>query len=235
MFLAGERTISRRVSPVMNEMIRSASNAALIGTDPESAIDIHASFLQRVLRSSYSAIQKRFVSLSRQMIGLKGGMLFERKQPQTAFEVELLQYIEDQSLSAATSILGTTKDLIHRILSLGEMAGESSSSIARLIQQATGLTPWRAARIARTETHSAAVFAGQAYAKSTDLVLTKVWLATTDSRTRSSHGRANLQERKMEEKYDVGGVRLMHPGDPNGPSREIVNCRCGELYEERKR
>ncbi len=56
--------------------------------------------------------------------------------------------------------------------------------------------------------------------------LKKEWLATLDARTRDSHAAADAQQVGIDEPFDVGGVKLMYPGDPSGPAREIYNCRC---------
>jgi len=54
----------------------------------------------------------------------------------------------------------------------------------------------------------------------------RVWDATGDSRTRASHWDANGQRVGLNESFTVGGASLMHPGDPNAPAKETVNCRC---------
>lgn len=232
MFHAGERTVSRRVSPVMSSMLRAAAFAAERGNSIDAAVDRHTPSMRRVLRSTYAPIQEQFADLSRSMIGLKSEIPVEVKQAETLFERELLLYAEEQSLAAATSISASSKALVSRIISNGEAAGESVRTIATEIRKATGLSPFRAARVARTETHSAAMHASQTFAKSTDLELIKIWLTTTDDVTRDTHITADLQERELDDSYDVGGASLRFPGDPGGPVEEIVNCRCGELYEE---
>lgn len=54
----------------------------------------------------------------------------------------------------------------------------------------------------------------------------KRWLATTDSRVRDTHWRAHGQTVPMEGDFLVGGAKLKYPGDPYGPGKEVINCRC---------
>lgn len=51
--------------------------------------------------------------------------------------------------------------------------------------------------------------------------LTKVWLATPDSRVRDSHARLDGEERKTDDEFSNG---CRYPGDPNGEPEEVYNC-----------
>lgn len=86
----------------------------------------------------------------------------------------------------------------------------------------------RAETIARTETFIAQMETlHETYRRNG--VRQKQWAAFIDDKTRDSHADANGQVRDFDEPFDVGGVQLMHPGDPSGPAAEIINCRCDEL------
>lgn len=94
-----------------------------------------------------------------------------------------------------------------------------------------GLFPQhRLERIARTETMAAVnggTLAGMGVrAGLTGEVVEKVWLATHDRRTRQDHRAADGQRVAHDAPFLVGGERLAFPGDPNGPARQVVNCRC---------
>lgn len=54
------------------------------------------------------------------------------------------------------------------------------------------------------------------------------WVATLDARTRAEHGHADGQVREAGEPFDVGGEKLLFPGDmSHGASGwNIYNCRC---------
>lgn len=59
----------------------------------------------------------------------------------------------------------------------------------------------------------------------------KRWLATEDSRTRPDHVEADGQTVPFSQPFVVGGFHMQYPHDPDGPAKEIVNCRCVELLE----
>jgi hypothetical protein len=40
------------------------------------------------------------------------------------------------------------------------------------------------------------------------------------------------QTRPLDAPFDVGGLPLQHPGDPNGPVGEVARCRCAISYVE---
>jgi uncharacterized protein with gpF-like domain len=102
----------------------------------------------------------------------------------------------------------------------------------------TGTDRWpnRATVVARTETIGA-LNAGRfdAFSAMNDEVdepLEKVWLATTDSRTRPSHREADGQRVPVGGTFTVGGFSLAFPGDPAGPPQEVIQCRCTMLLVE---
>lgn len=55
----------------------------------------------------------------------------------------------------------------------------------------------------------------------------KVWIATRDLRTRDTHRALNGDSVGLHEPFANG---LMYPGDPAGPAREVINCRCTLRY-----
>lgn len=63
-------------------------------------------------------------------------------------------------------------------------------------------------------------------ASMSDTPFDKVWCAHMDKRTRDSHFAADGQQVPVDAKFRVGGSELDFPGDPGGPPKEVVNCRC---------
>ena len=59
----------------------------------------------------------------------------------------------------------------------------------------------------------------------------KRWLASINNPTppRPSHREAHGQVVGVDEPFIVGGSELMHPGDPNAPLEETMNCRCDSV------
>lgn len=56
----------------------------------------------------------------------------------------------------------------------------------------------------------------------------KKWVATKDLRTRHDHGMADNQIVDYDQPFDVGGYKMMFPGDGSlgAPGHELYNCRC---------
>lgn len=102
----------------------------------------------------------------------------------------------------------------------------------------SGSDTWRnrARSIARTEAVGAfngGRYAGfVSYAKQVGGDWEKVWLATHDHRTRTTHARetgADGQRVPLLAPFAVGGAAMMYPGDPAGPPQEVIQCRCSIL------
>lgn len=138
-------------------------------------------------------------------------------------------------LQRSNRLAGTVETTWHAVqeaLIDGEAAGESIDGIAkrvgRVFEQAKG---YRARVIARTETVGAANAGALQGATQTGVVEKKVWLATVDHRTRSSHVAADGQAVELAKKFAVGASRMDHPGDPAGGASEVVQCRCTMLFQ----
>lgn len=81
----------------------------------------------------------------------------------------------------------------------------------------------RTARTAVTGAQNAGRIDSYTAAKKMGIKLKKEWLATLDSRTRHSHAMLDGEQVDNDKKFSNG---CMFPGDPNGPSWEVYNCRC---------
>ena len=58
-------------------------------------------------------------------------------------------------------------------------------------------------------------------------MVSRVWLATQDLRTRDTHASMHEQVRGINEPFiSPSGAQLMFPGDPGAPAAEVINCRC---------
>lgn len=122
---------------------------------------------------------------------------------------------------------------------VGESIGDLSARVDEVLS-ATATPRWsnRSVVVSRTEALGA-LNAGrhdafQAYAEETDDgTLERVWLATSDARTRDSHRDADGARAALTTPFTVGGVPLMFPGDPTGPPAQTVQCRCTTLLVRR--
>lgn len=148
---------------------------------------------------------------------------------------ELTAWNKKQLAQHVTAISKATKRSISQIVLSGIDDGLTTDEIADAIAESFSFSASRAETIAQTEV-TAASNAGRRFAIKANVSnfskLTKVWSAVGDRRTRASHSTASGQEQKFNVAYKVGGASLMFPGDTSlgAPAREVVRCRCTEVY-----
>lgn len=121
-------------------------------------------------------------------------------------------------------------DEVKRELEEGTLKGETESQLAARVRDVFGtIDAGRAQTIARTETASAYNTARLDAMKQAGFTH-KEWLTAHDERVRLTH---NLAEAEgpipVDQTFNNG---LMHPGDPDGPPGEVINCRCTLLSAE---
>lgn len=54
----------------------------------------------------------------------------------------------------------------------------------------------------------------------------KIWIATSDNRTREAHEELDGQEAWVDEPFENEFGRIMYPGDPDADPANVYNCRC---------
>jgi SPP1 gp7 family putative phage head morphogenesis protein len=160
------------------------------------------------------------------------GMLKKQNQADI-FQTTISDFIRTWTATKVTQISQTTVRQVRRLISQGEEEGLGVETIARNIRkQIPVISAFRAATIARTETHTAANIGAQAAAEATGLNLNKEWLAAEDDRTRPDHADADGQIVGLTETFTVGGIEMKEPGDPSAPPEQTINCRCGIAFLE---
>lgn len=159
--------------------------------------------------------------------------VLERRAAIDIFNESVLLWLDQYSLDQATTISGTLTTIARDVLIDSFERGLGERETAKLLREKVGGSTSSAARIARTEVHTAANIGSDEAARSTGVDIVKEWASTEDGRVRPTHDAADGQRREMDEPFDVGGVSLDFPGDPKGPAREIINCRCVALYHPR--
>lgn len=58
----------------------------------------------------------------------------------------------------------------------------------------------------------------------------KKWLAARDDRVRETHEYLDGQERRIDEPFEVDGMEIDYPGDPDAAPELVYNCRCTMVY-----
>ena len=140
---------------------------------------------------------------------------------------KIISVVENFRGEAEKSIRESLQDITQ--LGLGEK--EAAELLNRRVDESwRDKSKWIAERIVRTEVHGAANKSSLDEAIAVEADLVKVWSTWIDKRTRESHIAADGQVREMHQPFDVDGVPLMTPGDPNyaGMNPEsIINCFVG--------
>lgn len=140
----------------------------------------------------------------------------------------LTDRVRDMTLDVARQLGDSLREGTH--------AGESVDKLAKRVERTFTANSHRARTIARTEVVSSvngAEYDQAAQLSAQGVALDKRWLAAHDARTRPSHAAADGQRVAFDQPFTVGGAELAYPGDPNGPAREVINCRCTTVWEPR--
>lgn len=118
-------------------------------------------------------------------------------------------------------------------LSQGLIKGEGYAKIAKRLEKSTEMSANKTIRIVRTEGHRAqsvgrklAVDKVEGAADRLGIKVKRVWVATSDDRTRDSHKAMDGKEAEDDGLFTLpSGVRTEGPG-MSGIAEEDINCRC---------
>jgi len=89
----------------------------------------------------------------------------------------------------------------------------------------------RAARTAVTGAQNGGRMDSYVAAEKMGIEMQRVWVATLDKRTRHAHAETDGQIVGVNEPFEVGGEKLMFPGDHSGKGWNIYNCRCTQIVK----
>lgn len=225
------------VPAISGALKRAASRAAKLARDrkdPGAAVNGLAADLLKVVVPRVAAVGEVGAEQVRRAVGE-----LETKAAAT-FTAARYDWAANFSARKVTQITNQTRILIRRRVDRAVRANMAPGELAADLRKALGgrIAEKRAERIARTELHQAANAGQFAEAdrmrRENGTQFVKVWRSTRDARTRLSHQLADGQARPIGEPFTVGGVAMMHPGDPAAPGREVINCRCTQtLVPER--
>jgi len=232
-----ERNFEPKIRTVLNIQYTNAAAAVASGGKPGPAINSVKPRLKQELTRHYTRVAELY---GPPMI-TEAEKKAEALTPLQAFWKAILEWIKLETAAKVTLVSEATKLKIAAIVKQGMEAGISHKEIARKIREKAKIAnPSRARTIARTETHNAAVNSMREGVKSTGVKMKKRWVSAMDKRTRTSHLEAHQRYNRnpidIDTTYLVGegsGFPMMYPGDGSygAPAKEIVNCRCVELYD----
>lgn len=156
------------------------------------------------------------------------------------FVVNYLAAVENRLRDVDNEVYNQVAAVVARGAAEGWSIRRTTQEIERMLAVDNPRWRNRAAVVARTETIGA-INAGrtdsfEAIADQVpDLVFEQQWLATLDTRVRDTHRRADGQRRPMGRTFSVGTAQLRFPGDPRGPAKEVIQCRCTTILVEEGR
>ena len=227
---AAERPYAREVYRILQRASKEAEQAVRDGLDPFSGPYLIGGGLEAELAYVLNKRNRMVATQWGQIVArsAKSHMGLERKDFATDFSLWLDRWIAAHIAAKVTRISDTTRDQIRDSIAIGLREELGPRQVARLIQERTRtIGRSRAMTIATTEVNGASNAATVEAANALDITTRRQWIAASDRRTRTSHEIANGQIRADGEAFDVGGAKLMQPGDPSGPPEEIIRCRCG--------
>jgi len=153
-----------------------------------------------------------------------------RPDARSTFRAARQAYLDEEGGAHIVRISDTT-----RVQLLGELQdaiidGTGYAGAAAGISTVTvgEIGRFRATTIAGTEMHSASQAATyEAHgALVSEFSLVRKWVSVEDDRRRDTHRAAHGQIAPVDGTFLVGGFNLRYPGDPRGPAKEIIRCRC---------
>lgn len=137
--------------------------------------------------------------------------------------------LPEKQLNYAKDMAWNTKQINSKVLQ-GILQGESIDAISRRILPVVNNNATAAIRTARTAVTGAenrGRFDRYHDYEDEGVVMTKIWLATPDGRTRDWHLSMDGQEVGVDEYFEDGlGNELEYPGDELAPGETVYNCRC---------
>lgn len=111
----------------------------------------------------------------------------------------------------------------------GIILGEDLATIAKRFRSVTDANANMSlthARTAMTGAQNAGRIDTYHRAEAMGIKLEKEWLATLDSRTRSTHGMLDGQHVPVDDVFKVENYEIRYPGDPTAHPAMVYNCRC---------
>jgi hypothetical protein len=162
----------------------------------------------------------------------RGGFGFNERMVNDIREYFRLHLLE----KAVLPISATTKARIETVLN---RAVEEGWGVDRIIQELESeeyrdMTRRRARMIVRTETVRASNYGALAAAHDSEFEQEKIWIAINDPRTRRTHNHVTGVDDERRDLLAPFSNGLMFPGDPNGPAKETINCRCTIAFKAKR-
>ncbi len=221
---AFEPKIAAELARVAREAASVYTNGGITAVEAlsEQHIKNTAAILQEMFKACAKTEERRLRDLYKSL-----PMVIEKKEEMEQALTLLNEVWFSESFSASQFIAATTLENLRTATAKGLAEGLNEEGMARYIMESQeGLAPWRAKTIARTEAHSAIMKSQYEITKSLDLPEHAREWVTAGTRVRDAHEAIDGQKRLPGTPFDVGGEKLMYPGQRGGDPANIINCRC---------
>lgn len=165
----------------------------------------------------------------------------------SVFEKDLISWLLNNAVTRVVTVRQTYLSYLKELIAQGVNDGKTMPEIATYLQKKLnqrGFYRWQALRIARTETTAAANYSSIVAGTTSGIVLDKIWISATDSRTRKlpknkfDHYSMNGVRVPKDEMFEVptlgGKEKIEFAGDPKGSAGNVINCRCGNTLVPRR-
>lgn len=116
----------------------------------------------------------------------------------------------------------------------GILQGDSVADLSKRLRKVTEMNRASSVRNARTAVTSAENKGRMDMihdAEDAGVRTKKVWQAIHDKRTRDAHLALSGVEADPDEPFEIFGMEIMYPGDPNAEPELVYNCRCRLTYK----
>lgn len=197
-----------------------------------NANEVAVAYVNDTTPGIYS-LNRNYAAYTIEQIGGNVGFTLWDEQTVKRLIVEqpnLMPYYPEKRALKRGIDLAWGKGQITKQVTAGILQGESIGAIAnRLQKNIPGMnraSAIRAARTAVTEAQNAGRMDSYAAAEKMGISVRKRWIATKDNRTRHSHAMLDGQTVPQDKPFEVGGYKMMFPGDPSAPGHLLYNCRC---------
>jgi len=186
------------------------------------AIDSMAPEWEKMMTAILGALIEDFGAVIAEDFGGKSAGGGEAKWTFDPMSLAAVAWMKKNGAADVKSILDTDKAEMRAVLVAGQEEGLSTVQIGRNMRQFySDRSPYKAMRVARTETSHAAGFGQREAAKQSGVVKRKQFITSRDDRVRDEHAAMDGETVDFNEPYSDGS---MYPGENS------INCRCVEGY-----
>jgi len=211
--------IAKRMKPLYEAEGEAISGlASITEASAKKAINGLSATWQKAITGTFVALIEDFGKEEAEALGAaKSAGPTSHKWEFDPMEAALLEWVKKTAASEVKTILETNLDDVRAVIKRGITDNLTNDQVARSIRQFyTDNSPYKAMRVARTETTKGATHANIAAADQSGIVDEKQWITARDDRVRDEHAAMDGETVGLHESFSNG---LEGPGEPN--------CRCG--------